>query len=258
MRYLLLPLILCALTASAAVDDDLLAAARSGNLTAAQAAIQMGAAIEAKTQYGQTPLFLAAIGGHQPVVKLLLDKGASADVQDTFYKMDVMAFTLSRKHFDIVKMLIAASRQTPDALLENFANYGDANILQAVLSKGKPSQKALNSALNKASAAKAPEATALLIKAGAEQSAIIKIDPKVLESYAGNYKSDQLPMQIKISAREGVLYVQATGQQEFAPTPESETEFEFAPASLQITFESPDRFRLKQGASFLFQKVVAQ
>jgi len=76
-------------------SEDLLAAARDGDLNAAKSAVEKGAPIESKTAYGQTALFLAAMNGHEPVVAFLLEKGASADITDTFYK-STMLFTPAR------------------------------------------------------------------------------------------------------------------------------------------------------------------
>jgi len=64
-------------------NEDLLAASRMGNLAAAKAAVEKGAAIETTTPYGQTALYLAAMNGHEEVVQFLLDKGANTNVKGT-------------------------------------------------------------------------------------------------------------------------------------------------------------------------------
>ena len=55
-------------------NDDLLTASRAGDLAAVKSSIEKGAAIETKTPYGQTPLYLAAMNGYEEVVRFLLDK----------------------------------------------------------------------------------------------------------------------------------------------------------------------------------------
>src|SRR6202140_4987912 len=98
----------CAFTAFAwDANEDLLSAARAGDLAAAKAAIEKGAAVESKTPYGQTPLYLAAMNGHADVVEFLAGKGARTDVQDTFYKASILDFVLQRKHYDVAKTLIS-------------------------------------------------------------------------------------------------------------------------------------------------------
>src|SRR5262245_28591716 len=138
MRRLLL-LILIAAGSLLAFDanEDLLAAARAGNLPAIQAALEQGAGIETKTAYGQTSLYLAAMSGHEEVVRFLLSKGAVVDVTDTFYKAPMISFVLQRKHYGVAKMLIARSTSNPDQKLAAVAGAGNADLVQVVLDSGK-------------------------------------------------------------------------------------------------------------------------
>ena len=98
------------------MEDALLAAARKGDLDSVKTLCEKGAALEAKTPYGQTPLYLAAMNGHDEVVRFLIEKGANTEVKDTFYKASVLDFTLQRKHFGIAKMLIAKGGSADDQL----------------------------------------------------------------------------------------------------------------------------------------------
>jgi ankyrin repeat protein len=127
------------------VNDDLLDAARKGDLDTVKALIEKGAPVEAKTSYGQTPLYLAAMSGHEAVVQFLLDKGAKTDVTDTFYKASMLDFVLQRKHYAVAKMIIVKGNDKADTDLKAVADTGQADLVQAVLEKGKPSQSALDS-----------------------------------------------------------------------------------------------------------------
>src|SRR5215813_14206748 len=91
MRFLV-PLLFATAPVLFAADanDDLLSAARAGDLAAVKASLDKGATLEAKTPYGQTPLYLAAMQGHEEVVRFLLDKGATTEVKDTFYKASML------------------------------------------------------------------------------------------------------------------------------------------------------------------------
>jgi len=241
-------------------NEDLLEASRVGDLSAVQALIGKGAAIETKTAYGQTPLYLAAMNGRDDVVRFLLDKGAIPDVRDTFYKASMLDFVLSRKHYGVAKMLIRKGTANPDQVLASVAETGNADLVAAVLDAAKPSQTALDKAYEGALGEKATEVAALLKKAGANESApAFVVDPKTFEAYAGTYKSDKIPLDIKVSSKEGKLYMQATGQPEFALKAKSATQFEFALAGVAVEFDSPSSFTLKQGAaSYTFKKAVTQ
>ncbi len=116
----------CLLLAGAAllaadVNDDLLNAARKGDLDTVKTLIDKGAPLEAKTPYGQTPLYLAAMGGHDTVVQFLLDKGAKTDITDTFYKASMLDFVMERKHYAIAKMIISKGTGNADEQLKTVA-----------------------------------------------------------------------------------------------------------------------------------------
>jgi Ankyrin repeats (3 copies) len=237
--------------------QDLLDASRKGDIVAVKAALESQAGLESKTRYGQTPLFLAAMNGHVEVVQLLLDKGANVDVTDTFYKSTAIGFAATRKHTAVVKILLARSKDA-DRNLDTVTGLRNPELVAAVLAAGKPSQVALDRNFELASGN--ADIAGLLSKAGAKPPAPgVEVEFKVLESYAGTFRSDALPLEIKVSAKEGKLYLQASGQPEFAPKAKSPTVFEFAPARLEVEFSAPDAFVLKQGGqNFNFKKVVAQ
>src|SRR5215467_3642611 len=212
--------------AAADINQDLLDAARSGDAAAVKSLLEKGAAVEAKTSYGQTPLYLAAMSGHEEIVKLLLDKGASTEVRDSFYKAPMLVFVLQRKHYAVAKLLIAKGSGSPDNDLNTVAGSNNPELIQAVLDKGKPSQAALDRTYEMALDRKQKAAADLLKNAGAHEPApAVQVNAKVLESYTGSYKSEQIPTDIKVSVREGQLFMQAPGQGELLLKAKSPTRF---------------------------------
>jgi ankyrin repeat protein len=146
MRLIALLICTSALAGIARADAnaDLLSAARAGDIAAVKTSVGGGAALETKTPYGQTPLYLAAMNGHEEVVRFLLDKGASTDVRDTFYKAPMLAFVIQRKHWGVAKLLAvkSANPTRPDGC----GATGRADLVEAVLTSSKPSQAALDKA----------------------------------------------------------------------------------------------------------------
>ena len=240
-------------------NEDLLAASRAGDLAGVKTAMEHGAAVEAKTPYGQTALYLSAMNGHEDVVRFLLDKGANTNVRDTFYKAPMLGFVLQRKHWEVAKLLASKSTNV-DQDLGEVADSGRSDLVQAVLAAGKPSQASLDKAYESALERKRTDVAGLLKEAGAHEPAPpVVVEAAVLESYAGTYKSEQLPVELKVFTREGKLYLQASGQPELATKALSATRFAFAPAQIEVEFDAADGFTLKQGnGSFKFKKGAAK
>lgn len=245
---------------AAEIDDKLLEASRKGDLAAVKELVERGALLETTTPYGQTPLYLAAMNGREEVVRFLLDKGANVDVRDTFYKEPILSFVLGRKHYGVARLLLSKGTASADGTLPVVAGAGNAELLQFFLEKYKPSQGALDKAYEMALNQKRTETAAALKKAGARDPAPpFNVDPEVLESYTGTYRADGFPLDIKAFAKEGKLYMQATGQSEFPLKAKSATQFEFLPAGIDVAFDSVDSFIFKQGTRNLkFKKVVTQ
>ena len=81
--FLSFPLVLFAQDA----NEDLLEAARKGEVAKVNDLLAKGANVNAKSSYGVTPLGFACRQGNVETVKVLLDHGADLNVQDSFYKM---------------------------------------------------------------------------------------------------------------------------------------------------------------------------
>ncbi len=260
-RFAWLTPVLVALGLFAAdLNEELLSAARKGDLAVVRQMLDKGAALEAKTSYGQTPLYVAAMNGNEDVVRFLLEKGANPNVIDTFYKMPLLVFVISRQHVGTIKLLLEKGATAPDQILSEMLATGTPDLVQTILNSSKPNQAVLDSAYERALQTPGKEVADMLKKAGAREPApAVKVDSATLESYAGTYKSEGIPLDIKAFVRDGVLYMQATGQGEFPLKPRSPSLFEFAPAQVVVEFSSSSSFTLKQGVgSYVFKKAVTQ
>jgi uncharacterized protein YciI len=99
----------------------------------------------------------------------------------------------------------------------------------------------------------------VVLQKSVEVAPAATVDLKILESYSGTYKSDQMPLEIKVFVKEGKLYLQGAGQPEFPLRAASATQFGFAQAGIVVEFGSSSGFTLKQGgASHQFKRATAQ
>src|ERR1035438_2335676 len=101
LRISTLALLVISLSRADDLTDDLLAATRKGDLAQVKALLDKGASANSKTPYGQTPLFFACDRGYTEIAKLLVDRGAEVNVEDTFYHATPMSWAARKTHNDI-------------------------------------------------------------------------------------------------------------------------------------------------------------
>ncbi len=86
------------------------------------------------------------------------------------------------------------------------------------------------------------------VKKGSANAPVIrKVADAVLASYAGTYETDGAPIKIDLSAKDGQLVAEASGQPAVTLRSDSDTEFSFAPINLRVVFQGPGKFTLYQG-----------
>jgi len=214
LRYLPVLLCLCALAQTETPDDQLLGAARKGDLPAVKSLLDKGANLETKSRYGQTPLFFAARNGHEEVVQLLLQKGANPNVSDTFYKMSLLAAAADKGYVGIVRALLAKGAQGASGALQMAAYRGSTDMAAMLLESQKFSAVDLSAALQSAEQAKKPEIVELLRKAGAVPGAKpdYKVSGERLALYAGTYKGEPIG-EVTVTLKEGTLFLSLQGKQ---------------------------------------------
>ena len=181
MKWLAVLLCAMAFGQAPALNDDLLTAARKGDLPGVKALL------EAKSRYGQTPLFFAARGGHEELVKLLLAKGATPNVNDTFYRMSLLAAAADKGYTGIVKALIDGGATGADEALEAAAERGSMEMATMLLATGKLTRAELTKGLTAAERAKKADIVELLTKAGAKLAPkpTAQVSAETLKMYEG-------------------------------------------------------------------------
>jgi ankyrin repeat protein len=196
------------------LDEELLAAARRGELARVKELLAKGANIEAKTRYGITPLFYAAWGGHADVVRYLASQGAQVDVSDTFYKMPAYMAALDKGRTEAVKALIEAGLKNPASGLGMAASRGNKEIVEMLLAKGGATAEQLSNALQGAERGKHTEIVEMLKKAGAAppKKPDFEVDAATLASYAGTYRGEPIG-DLTIALKDGKLVLNTQGQQ---------------------------------------------
>ena len=106
-------------------DVWLLRTAKEGQSQVLELLLEKDADVDAKDEYGQTPLLWAAWNGHEAVVKLLLEKGAELETEDSSGQTPLL-WAAWNGHEAVVKLLLEKGAE-----LETKSSYGQTPLLWA-------------------------------------------------------------------------------------------------------------------------------
>lgn len=207
------PMLLLAVLAAASPlragtpEEDLLQAVRLGDVAAVKALLDKGVPVDTKYRYDRTPLSFAADRGNVEMVRLLLERGANADAEDTFYHSTPLGSAAYKGNAEVVRLLLARStRGVGNALLSGV--YGKKiDVVEAVLATGKVSARDLSYALEAAEKSSSTDAAERLRKAGAvpPPKADATVDPATLARYAGRYLQESGTEEFTLAVADGAL-----------------------------------------------------
>jgi hypothetical protein len=252
LRILTLALLVISFSRADDLTDDLLAATRKGDLAQVKALLDKGASVNSKTPYGQTPLFFACDRGYTDIVKLLVDRGADVNVEDTFYHANPISWAARKNHNDIVLLLLDHGAKSPAMVLMIGAETGNLEFVKMGLAKGPIDKTILSQALAAAMKGKNEQIASLLKENGAvppEPVKTVVLDPAILQKYVGTYTGGRggTEFEIFFFVKGSALSAQMAGQPAFTYAPSDETHFhsvEFEGIHLEFT---ADGMKLKQG-----------
>ncbi|GKZ31438.1 hypothetical protein AbraIFM66950_012048 [Aspergillus brasiliensis] len=116
-------------------------AAGNGHEGIVQMLLEVGATTGTKTNYGQTPLLLSAKIGHEGIVRKLLEGGAATETEDN-YRQTPLLLAAKMGHEGIVQMLLdrGAATEAKDKYSQTplmmAAAMGHRDIVQMLLERG--------------------------------------------------------------------------------------------------------------------------
>lgn len=147
-------------------NQRLLEAAAKGDVAAAQAALDAGADVNARDDYGVTALMFAARENNAPVATLLIQKGADVNAVERFYGMNAISEASRRGHPEMVVLLLESGAAGGIDLMRSAITRGDAAIVKALLGTGKLSPVQLKTGLRHAIETNQQEIAKLFENAG--------------------------------------------------------------------------------------------
>jgi hypothetical protein len=229
-----------------------MAATRKGDLAQVKALLDKGASVNSKSSYGQTPLFFACDRGNMEIAKLLIERGADVNVEDTFYHASAISWAAQKKRYEIVTLLLDHGAKSAADVVAMGAQMGDPRFVKIGLERGPIAKDKLSEALGSAMKGKNTEVVDMLKAAGAvppEPIKTVELDPAVLAGYVGTYTGGrggtefEMIFTVKGATLSGIF----SGQPPLTYAPSDKTHFhsvEFQGINLEFSDEG---FKLKQG-----------
>jgi ankyrin repeat protein len=124
------------------IDQELLEAAKENNVPEVSRLLSVGADVNAKDRFGETPLHRASCGGHVQVVKKLLDHGADIERKDIYSSWTPLHCACLNDHVAVSNELLSRganieARGNRDRTPLHCASmYGNLPIVKALVSGG--------------------------------------------------------------------------------------------------------------------------
>ena len=195
------------------LGEALREAARAGDLARVTELLDAGVDPNGGNRYGSTALFFAADRGHADIVRLLLERGADVNRQDTFYNASPLTWTLMNDHARLTQLLIEAGATGVDEALAYAVRQGNLQLARAALDSRLVSAESAAGALQAARTAGHGELTDALttaIEAGDVVAAAPdttdatedEADASALLGYVGSYRNEEAEVSIAVAVAE--------------------------------------------------------
>src|SRR5262249_42810315 len=175
-------------------SEEFLAAARKSDVAAVKAMLDKGVDVNSKNHYGATALSYACDRGSVEMVRLLIERGADVNVQDTFYRATPLTWAAGKGYVEIVNLLLDKGAKTKELALLFAAQGGYPALVKSLLARGDWKPESLTAALSAAERGQEKEIAEMLKNAGAKPAPkpSFQVDEATLKSYAGTYKHEQI------------------------------------------------------------------
>ena len=239
-----------------AINEELLDAARSGDLARVTKALDQGADVNAANRYRATALLAAADKGYIEVVKLLIERGADLNIQDTFYKARAIGMAGQNGHTAVVMLLLEKGSLGSGDVLRGAAGEGNLPLIRAALNGKDLTRDELVVAVATARRGSNAEATAAIEKKLASMPPdpnAITVERGLLQSYAGTYRNDQTGYTLIVTLSGDEFGAAPPGRPPGPLVPTSQTSFRMLGAPVTVAFSGRggmiERVELTQGTT---------
>lgn len=222
-------------TVAADRAEDLLQAARSGDRERLEELLDSGVDVNATGPYGNTALIAAATQGHDELVLLLVERGADANHEESFYSASAVDMALFNGHPGTARLLLARGAEDRETAFLFAIRSADVELARAAVESG----PFLESTLATLRAMPMLGAEFKQMVAAAESRP--DPDPPVYNSaelrrYVGSYEGWNSAAETVVSLQEGALRISVGGGEAVTLAVSGEHAFRSPETDLQVQF----------------------
>jgi len=217
-------------------SDELLAAARSGNVETVRRLLDSGMSVETAGPYNMTVLIAAAASGQLEVARLLLERGADPNQREGFHGADPLGMALFRGYPQVAILLLASGADDRAGALEFAIGENNAEIARAAIESG-PLYESRLEALKARSAELDPVYQEFIAQARSRP------DPEPptlsagdLEVYSGAYEGWDSGTTVEVSVQKERLAVSVNGGKPLPLVAVAEDSFRSEDGEIEASF----------------------
>ena len=227
----------------AAAPEQLFDAARAGDRAAIVRLLDAGIDVNAKARYNATALMFASDKGHVEIVRLLIDRGADVNAEDTFYRFKAIDLALMNNHRAVAQLLLERGSRGAAGALSAGIRAGDEALVKASLAGTDLTPTALAAAVAVAKRGSNAAITELVAAAATARPvpppspSSVVVPAATLQSYAGNYRSEEAGITVNVTTGDNQITLTIPNQRPLLLSPTSETTFAAADMpNMTVTF----------------------
>ncbi|MEM9290702.1 MAG: PQQ-binding-like beta-propeller repeat protein [Acidobacteriota bacterium] len=192
--------------------DDLLNAARLGDLAAVKTALAAGVAVDATDRYGATALIKAANYGQLEIVRHLISAGADLDIRETFYGSSAISWAFFNNHRAVILELLDAGATDREQVFDWALENESPEALRRVIAAGPIYASTLDPVLADAESLSAELQEVLATAKSRPDLPPPTYSAEELQAFTGDFENQSGEKTLVVELREDALWASFQGQ----------------------------------------------
>ena len=228
-------MVMFVVSARAEDAEEFLDAARSGDLARLAKLIDEGADVDSTGPYGNTALIAAATQGHDALVRLLIERGADVNHEESFYGASAVDMALFNGHPETARLLLESGAEDREAVFMSAIRSADPDLGRAAIESGPLLESTLETLRSMPMLGAAFKGLLTEVESRPDP-APPEYGPEDLARYVGSYEGWNSTAETVVSLRQGGLVMALSGDETIGLESSGEDAFRSTEGGLRVQF----------------------